>query len=72
MPAFDFLNNLFQSNPVNESLFRSFWMGGYECSDKLNVFGNRVDFLNITGHIDCIYEDYANLKDFNIQTQSNE
>ncbi len=48
--------------------FSSFWMAGYECSDKLNAFGSRVDFLNITGHIDAIYEDYEKLKIFNIST----
>ena len=48
--------------------FNSFWMAGYECSDKLNTFGNRVDFLNITGHSEAIYEDYSKLKDFNIST----
>lgn len=52
----------------NKSPFCSFWMAGYECSDKLNAFGNRVDFLNITSHADLIYEDYARLKDFNICT----
>ncbi|RRA97354.1 amine oxidase, partial [Larkinella rosea] len=37
------------SNP-----FRSYWMAGYECTDKLNAWGNRVDFLQITGHLDCL------------------
>src|SRR5690348_13536769 len=50
------------------SPFKSFWMAGYECSDKLNAFGNRVDLLNSTKHLDLIYEDYALLKDFNIST----
>jgi len=53
---------------ITSSPFYSFWMAGYECSDKLNVFGNRVDFLNITGHLELIYEDYARLKNFNIST----
>jgi beta-glucosidase/6-phospho-beta-glucosidase/beta-galactosidase len=48
--------------------FRSFWMAGFECTDKLNAFGNRVDFLNITGHLNHIDEDYKNLKQFNIAT----
>jgi hypothetical protein len=48
--------------------FYSFWMAGYECTDKLNAFGNRVDFLNVTGHLDMIDEDYARLKRFNIST----
>jgi len=61
------INNSFH-NEAFKSPFKSFWMAGYECSDKLNAFGNRVDLLNITGHIDLIYEDYALLKDFNIST----
>lgn len=48
--------------------FKSFWMAGFECTDKLNVSGNRVDFLNITRHIDLIDEDYNNLRQFNIRT----
>ena len=56
------------NKPSVKSPFKSFWMAGYECSDKLNAFGNRVDFLNITAHIDLIYEDYALLKNFNINT----
>lgn len=52
-----------QNNP-----FRSFWMAGYECTDKLNAFGNRVDFLNITGHLALINEDYQALQLFNIET----
>ncbi|HVX28739.1 MAG TPA: hypothetical protein VHB70_20490 [Parafilimonas sp.] len=63
-----YTNNNFYSEPFIKSPFKSFWMAGYECSDKLNAFGNRVDFLNITKHLDLIYEDYALLKDFNIQT----
>ena len=64
----DLLYKNFYSEPFTESPFKSFWMAGYECSDKLNAFGNRVDFLNITKHLDLIYEDYALLKDFNIST----
>ena len=48
--------------------FNTFWMAGFECTDKLNAFGNRVDFLNITGHLELIDEDYARLHDFNIAT----
>ena len=50
------------------NLFKSFWMAGYECSDKLNAFGNRVDFLSITKHIELINEDYKNLRRFNMAT----
>jgi hypothetical protein len=60
-----FFENIFtpRLNP-----FRSFWMGGYECTDKLNCFGNRVDFLAVTGHLEMIDEDYQSLSIFNIKT----
>lgn len=48
--------------------FSSFWMAGYECSDKLNAFGNRVDLLSETGHLKLMDEDYRLLKPFNIRT----
>src|SRR3982750_892256 len=51
-----------------QSPFHSFWMAGFECTDKLNAFGNRVDFLHITGHLELIDEDYKRLHDFNIAT----
>ncbi len=48
--------------------FHSFWMGGFECTDKLNAFGHRVDFLNVTGHLQLLNEDYRQLKPFGIRT----
>jgi hypothetical protein len=51
------------SNP-----FRSFWWGGYECTDQLNAFGNRVDFLPLTGHLQLLDDDYAALGQFNVRT----
>lgn len=50
------------------SPFKSFWMGGFECSDQLNAFGNRVDFLHLTHHLEKIDDDYAQLAAFNIHT----
>ena len=50
------------------SPFRSFWMGGFECTDKLNAFGERVDFLPLTGHLKLLDADYRNLAPFNIRT----
>jgi beta-glucosidase/6-phospho-beta-glucosidase/beta-galactosidase len=50
------------------STFKSFWMGGYECSDQLNCFGNRVDLLAETRHLENIHEDYQRLQQFNIYT----
>jgi hypothetical protein len=43
-------------------------MAGFECTDQLNAFGNRVDFLHLTRHIERIDEDYGNLALLNIRT----
>jgi len=43
-------------------------MAGYECTDKLNAFGQRVDFLPLTGHLGLIDSDYRDLALFNIST----
>ena len=51
-----------------DSPFRSFWWGGYECTDQLNAFGDRVDFLNLTGHLQLIDQDYTDLGQFNVKT----
>ncbi len=43
-------------------------MGGFECTDKLNAFGHRVDFLPLTGHLAELESDYQNLGLFGIRT----
>ncbi|AKD54273.1 glycoside hydrolase family 1 protein [Spirosoma radiotolerans] len=48
--------------------FQSFWWAGYECSDQLNCFGNRVDLLRQSGHVQLIREDYQQIQTFNIRT----
>ncbi|WP_223847083.1 amine oxidase [Hymenobacter montanus] len=53
---------------ITDNPFRSFWWGGYECTDQLNCFGQRVDFLPLTGHLQLIDEDYAALDQFQIRT----
>jgi beta-glucosidase/6-phospho-beta-glucosidase/beta-galactosidase len=50
------------------SPFKSFWMGGFECSDQLNAYGDRVDFLHLTRHLKNIDSDYSNLSEFDIKT----
>ena len=50
------------------SPFHSFWWGGYECTDQLNRFGQRVDFLPLTGHLPLLDADYAALAPFGIRT----
>ena len=59
--------NIFSSDQLNNP-FSSFWMAGYECADHLNAFGNRVDFLHITGHYELIDHDYKMLNRFNFGT----
>ena len=44
---------------LNTTPFQSFWWGGYECTDQLNAFGNRVDFLPLTGHLQMLDKDYT-------------
>jgi beta-glucosidase/6-phospho-beta-glucosidase/beta-galactosidase len=51
-----------------DTMFKSFWMGGYECTDQLNHYGNRVDLLSLTGHIEHIVRDYKLLSEVNIST----
>ena len=53
---------------LGPSPFQSFWWGGFECTDQLNAFGHRVDFLPLTGHLQLINEDYAALGPFNVGT----
>lgn len=53
---------------VINNLFKSFWMGGFECTDQLNTHGNRVDFLHVTAHFELIREDYHRLEQFGIKT----
>ncbi|MBK9256970.1 MAG: amine oxidase [Saprospiraceae bacterium] len=53
---------------IIQNPFHSFWMAGYECADHLNVFGNRVDLINTTGHLQLMDTDYKNLSSFNIST----
>ncbi len=48
--------------------FQSFWWAGYECTDQQNCFGNRVDLLRRSGHLQLIHEDYEQLNRFNIRT----
>jgi beta-glucosidase/6-phospho-beta-glucosidase/beta-galactosidase len=50
------------------TVFKTFWMAGFECTDQLNAFGNRVDLLEMTGHLDLIHKDYANVCSLGIRT----
>lgn len=48
--------------------FRSFWMGGFECADHLNAFGNRINMYQLTGHADRLAEDYRLASSLGIKT----
>jgi len=59
---------LMNDDTLHQNPFASFWMAGFECTDKLNAFGDRVDFLTLTGHLQMLEEDYRQLALFNIKT----
>ena len=43
-------------------------MGGFECADHLNAFGNRVNMVKLTAHDQFLEEDYQRLKSIGIST----
>ncbi len=49
-------------------LFKSFFLGGYECADLINKERKRVDLLALTGHHNRVDEDYALLEAAGIRT----
>jgi beta-glucosidase/6-phospho-beta-glucosidase/beta-galactosidase len=49
-------------------LFKSFFMGGYECADMINRRGKRVDLLALTRHHNRTDKDYALLTGLGIHT----
>lgn len=48
--------------------YQSFLMGGFECADQQNAFGERVDIIELTGHDRFINEDYQRLREIGITT----
>ncbi|MDQ1142532.1 beta-glucosidase/6-phospho-beta-glucosidase/beta-galactosidase [Pedobacter agri] len=52
----------------DEHPFKTFWMAGFECSDQLNHYGNRVDLLTETGHITNVSADYKRISEIGIST----
>lgn len=55
-------------SPSHQNPFKSFLMGGFECADHLNAFGNRVDLFQASGHDHYLEEDYDRLNQIEIQT----
>ena len=52
----------------NNPLFRSFWMGGFECSTHLNLAGKRLDMMAALQHDKFCAEDYRRLRALGILT----
>lgn len=50
------------------SLFRSFWMGGFESACHINTMGVRLDMLEATQHDRFVASDYAALRTVGIAT----
>ncbi len=50
------------------SLFRSFWMGGFECSSHVNSYGARLDMTAALQHDRFCAEDYRRLRQAGILT----
>jgi hypothetical protein len=48
--------------------FKTFFIGGYECADLINKFGNRIDLLQLTGHDTHVLDDYRRLSAMGIKT----
>lgn len=55
-------------SPFHKNPFKSFLMGGFECADHLNAFGNRVDLFSASGHDKNLTQDYDNLNILKIKT----
>jgi hypothetical protein len=53
---------------MSEALFKSFFLGGFECSAHRTREGKRLDMLASTGHDRYAAEDYARLRRIRIRT----
>ncbi|WDF66952.1 amine oxidase [Sphingobacterium oryzagri] len=52
----------------DEDVLQSFWMGGFECADHQNAFGERVDMIMSTGHDKFLLKDYKMVSTLGIRT----
>lgn len=52
----------------NNNPFKSFLMGGFECADQQNAFGNRIDLYKVSGHDKYLEKDYDQLNELGIKT----
>ncbi len=49
-------------------LFKSFWMGGFECSSHINAQGERLDLIASVQHDSKAFEDYVRLQEMGLRT----
>jgi hypothetical protein len=56
------------SHAFHPSLFRSFWMGGFESACHVNREGRRLDMIRATQHDVQVRDDYARLREMRIGT----
>src|SRR5437763_7670011 len=56
------------NRPFVPSLFRSFWMGGFESSCHINRRRQRLDMIVATQHDRFVDEDYERLLSFGMRT----
>ena len=54
--------------PAAQPLCRSFWSGGFEGADHVNVHGEPLDMVAITGHAAQVDADYARLAALGLRT----
>lgn len=54
--------------PLNVNPFNSFLMGGFECADQQNAFGNRIDLYKVSGHDLYLEEDYDRVHQLGMKT----
>lgn len=54
--------------PLNVNPFNSFLMGGFECADQQNAFGNRIDLYEVSGHDLYLEEDYDRVQQLGMKT----
>lgn len=48
--------------------FQSFWMGGFEGADHLNSRGEPLDLVKVSGHLDHLEIDYAQMQAWHLTT----
>jgi len=55
------------SPPPTPSLFRSFWLGGFESACQINRAGRRLDMIDVTQHDRQAADDYRRLREVGIR-----